>query len=236
MAESTPPADQILPDETFRSVRKALLTMPHLRKVNTLRFGDQMGVELLCLINDLLCELEVLEIQCQNDSFSAYQGECINFKKVNQLTVHIAGPGIRPTRVPLSFDRLEHLVLNGYSRHGDKWTEFIIQNKQLQTLVLMPGHCVFADENMDQNLMLMAAELPKLTELFVYGDFISSPNQLARIVNEFKALVKLHLRFLYNNEPVREAFVNAMASKWSVTQQRVDHRCNDLIFERCNDE
>lgn len=232
MAESQTEVTQMSADETMQSVQKALLTMPHLRKVNTLRFGDQMGVEMLCLINNLLLELEVLEIQCPNESFSNYQGESINFKKVNQLTVHISGPGTRPTRVPLTFDRLENLVLNGYSQNGVKWTEFIIQNKMLQTLVLMPGHCVFADENMDKNLMLMATELPKLTEVFVYGDFISSPNRLAQFLGAAKALMKLHLRFLYGNEAVREAFINAAASEWNVKRQLVDHRCNDLIFER----
>lgn len=207
--------------------------MPHLRKVNTLRFGDQMGIELLCLVNELLLELEVLEMQCPNDSFSTYSGDVINFKLVNHLTVHISGAGTHSTRVPLTFDRLEHLVLNGYSRHSQKWTEFIIQNKSLRTLVLMPGHCMFADENMDQNLMIIAAGLPKLAELFVYGDFISSPNRLKQFIAETKALVKLHLRFLYASELVREAFINAMGNDWHVTQQLVDHRCNDLIFERC---
>lgn len=231
MAEQIPGLGYTPADE-MESVRKVLLTMPHLRKVNTLRFGDQMGVEMLCLINDLLHELEVLEIQCANDSFSKYEGESINFKEVNYLTVHISGAGTRPTRIPLSFEQLQHLALNGYSRHGEKWTEFIIQNKQLETLVLMPGHCVFADENMDENLMLLAAGLPKLSELFVYGDFISSPNRLVQIVGAFKALVKLHLRFLYGNESVREAFITAMATEWNVTPERIDHRCYDLVFER----
>ena len=131
MAENPPSSGQKSAAEILQSVRKVLLSMPHLRKVNTLRFGDQMGIELLCLVNELLLELEVLEIQCPNDSFSTYSGDVINFKLVNHLTVHISGMGIRSTRVPLTFDRLDHLVLNGYSRHAQKWTEFIIQNKSL---------------------------------------------------------------------------------------------------------
>lgn len=233
MAENPPSSGQKSPAEILQSVRKVLLSMPHLRKVNTLRFGDQMGIDLLTLVNELLLELEVLEIQCANDNFSTYSGDVINFKLVSHLTVHISGAGTRSIRVPLTFDRLEHLVLNGYSRHSQKWTEFIIQNKSLRTLVLMPGHCAFADENMDQNLMVIAAQLPKLAELFVYGDFISSPNRLKQFIAETTALVKLHLRFLCASESVRQAFITAMGSDWHVTEQLVDHRCNDLIFERC---
>lgn len=219
--------------ELLQSIRSALLRMPHLRKVNTLRFGDQMSIEILSLIKELLPELEVLEMQCQNDIFSKYQGNPINFPNLVQLTVHISGPGTRPARVPISFNRLEHLVLNGYSQHGDKWTEFIVQNTELRTLVLMPGLCILTEENMDENLMQLAAMLPKLAELFVYGDFISSADRLVQFVNECKVLVKLHLRFLHNNESMRESFASAMTiNKWNVTRQRVEERCNDFVFER----
>lgn len=220
------------PQEMLQSVRKVLLMMPHLRKVNTLRFGDQMNGDLLSLINELLPELEVLETQCQNDCFSGYQGNVINFKHVNQLTIHISGSGMHPADVPLSFDRLEHLIFDGYSRNAIKWTEFIVQHKQLKTLVLMPGLCIFADENIDQSLMRFAAELPQLAELFVYGDFISTPDCLIQFVSGCQSLTKLQLRFLRCDETIRESFVHAMGSGWSVTKENIAEHCNDLIFER----
>ncbi|XP_031634986.1 uncharacterized protein LOC116348216 [Contarinia nasturtii] len=224
-------ADQA--DQIMQNLRKMLLSMPDLRKVNTLRFGDQLNIEMIRMINELLPELEVLKMQYQNDSPSLYRGEPINFKAVVELTVHISGMGTHPSsRVPLKFDRLEHLVLNGYSCQSQKWTEFIVQNKQLRTLVLMPGLCILANENMDQHLMQFAVQLTKLDELFVYGDFISSPEQMIQFVGECKQLRKLHLRFLYSDGEKRESFTVAMTSNWKVTQKRIEERCDDLIFER----
>lgn len=126
-------------DQVLQNLRQMLLNMPGLRKVNTLRFGDQLNIKMMQMINELLPDLEVFETQCQNDIFTMYQGETINFKSVVELTVHISGAGTHPTSIPLSFDRLEHLVLNGYSSQSQTWTEFIVQHKQLRSLVLMPG-------------------------------------------------------------------------------------------------
>lgn len=232
MAETTA-KDQSRAEELLQNVRKTLIRMPHLRKVNSLRFGDQMNIEMLSLINELLPELEVLETQCQNDSFSKYQGDAINFKNVTELTVHNFGPGIQPSRVPISFDRLEHLVLDGYSRNSVKWTEFILQNAQLKTLALMPGLCIPNEEIMDENLMKFATMLPKLTKLFVYGDFISSADRLIQFVKQSKSLTKLHLRFLYSDDLLQDSFADTMKSNnWNVCRQRVDDRCNDFIFQR----
>lgn len=225
-------------EQLLENARNVLLTMPDLRKVNSLRFGEKMCVELLCLINELLPKLEVLETQCNNDNFSMYQGESINFKHVNQLTVHISGVGIQPNRIPFTFERLENLILIGYSRQSEKWTDFIVENKQLKTLTLVPGLCILSNENMDQHLMRFAVELPQLAELFVYGDFISSPDRLLQFIAECKNLVKIHLRFLYSNQETQGAFGIALQSEWSVTKLRMrrsnDVICNDLVFEKFN--
>lgn len=233
MAGKNSTGQNVAADKMLQNIRTVLTQMPHLGKVNTLRFGDQMNIEMLAAINELLPELVVLETQCQNDSFSKYQGLPINFKKVTELTVHISGSGLRPTQIPISFDQLQHLVLNGYSRHADEWTQFIVQNVQLRSLVLVPGLCILTEENMDNNLMKFATMLPKLSELFVYGDFISSPERLIQFVQESKALVKLHLRFFYGDELMRTSFASAMTTNnWNVTRQRVKEQCNDLICER----
>lgn len=84
---------------------------------------------------------------------------------------------------------------------------------------------------MDQQLMTFAAQLPNLVELFVYGDFISSSEQLIQFVGECRLLRKLHLRFLHSNDKMRE-FVTAMSSGWKATEKHIEERCIDVIFER----
>lgn len=148
-------------------------------------------------VNQILPQLMHLNLCWQMNSFKHHNHKSIKFKNVKSLVLDFAFNSFSGARtLPLVFDQLTEMEINSIPLLTDDWMHFIIQNKTLTKLILLPFNETdfYFNRPNNQDLMRFAKELRMLNTLVIDATGIST-NSLLQFLQMAKTLTTIQLHW-----------------------------------------
>lgn len=121
-------------------------------------------------INEILPELEQLRLCWDANSFKHHGNNVVAFKRLKKLALDFTFNSFTGARVlPFVFDQLTELEINNIPVLTEEWMEFIIRNKSLTKLTVLPFNeaDVYFDRPNNQDLLRFAQKLSALNALTI---------------------------------------------------------------------
>lgn len=187
-------------------------------------FQKEYDVSLIRAISEHLPLLKVLVLWTPDDRFWSFRNQQITFESVKKFTLN--SYYYRSTEsvecMPLHFGKLETLTLDGFNQYQDHLLDFVMQNKDLTKLSIVPEIDEFDDLKIDDFGKIVNA-LPKLVEFEFCADMFME-DELLSFLNDSKMLEKVRLLFI--SLPLfATRFQAKLKSEWKNDIDIVDCNC-----------
>lgn len=180
---------------------------PQIQSLDIGLASDGHELELYRQVNQILPALERLNLCWDMHSFKYHDNKIVTFKHLKSLVLDFRFNSFSGGRVlPLQFDQLIELEINHIPILTTEWMDFIIQQKGLTKLTVLPCDVthVFHNRPNNQDLMRFGKELNNLNALKIDATAITT-ECLLQFMEMCKFLTELRLYWnvsgLFNSIP-----------------------------------
>lgn len=205
---------------TKKQILNLLSQNTQIRSLNVMMAANDDDCNFLQRINEFLPELEQLHLSWEANSLDHVPDNVITFKNLKKLVLDFAFNSFSLKVVPFEFDQLSELEINNISLLTDDWMDFIVQNKALTKLVVLPFNTndVYFDRPNNQDLMRFAKELSKLTALTVDVTEITT-NCILQFLTRCDSVAEVHL--VWNDLYGFNSFHHDFSKRGTATFQQI---------------